>query len=47
MTGIKSESLTTFIGIRTLGIFGAAALGLFFFNLGRAPEADSQNEKFV
>jgi len=47
VTGIKSESLTTFIGIRTLGIFGAAALGLFFFNLGRAPEADSQNEKFV
>jgi hypothetical protein len=29
------------------GILGAAALGLFFFNLGRRPEADRQNQKLV
>lgn len=30
-----------------LGILGAAGIGWFFFNLGRAPEADRQNEKLA
>lgn len=30
-----------------LGTLGAAALSLFFYNLGRAPQADRQNQKLV